>query len=666
VIARDFKSQWLVLRVFFCFSVLCRSLYDPVHHLESARVYGNIDAFAYYFIDLSVGTPPQRVSVIIDTGSAVAAFPCANCAHCGRHIDPAFDFARSSTARWVSCGGDCSGSCSNGHCSYRQGYLEGSSISGFWFRDWVHLGDSIQHNPSVNLNMGCHQDENKLFYTQRANGILGLGPRSNGRRTLLQEMFQDHAHINTMIFSLCLSEWGGRLVVGGSNSSYHTGPVVYTSLALNTGYYGVSLTSMSLGGNLIGNRFGRTFIDSGTTYTYMASAPYRALKSAIENHCRSHNNCGATHSGNCWSIPDAHAGLGRFPHVDVVFNGVNTVWVPAGYLFRKGMTNQFCYAFENDGAGAGTTLGASWMQHKDIIFDLASNRVGIVPANCPQYRDRPALGSWDEPTLAPTTSKTTWTTTSTMRSTSTPTSSASKTSTLDAGSGGGALHQHNSSVIGQGTITQPPELSQALRPSSAPPASTSHPPASSPQTLSAEEQQGVVTWRRLGGPMFWFVSVIFMLTLVGLVLCCLRRVWRSSNPHVRLREEDQASMPPEIVGSTMVAPENTFIIGDDDDDDVEDQIIGEEELGLVFSSDFQNAEAARDREMLAPGSRLTDSRSLAPASREVREAFHAHDSFDDARSPSPEWDRVSSLDVAGMPIFSGMVLANGGESGGDS
>ena len=89
---------------------LCRSLavalspvgalYDPKGHIESCRVYGNIDEYAYYYADLMVGTPPQRVSVILDTGSGVAAFPCASCPHCGEHIDPAFDYAKSSTAKW--------------------------------------------------------------------------------------------------------------------------------------------------------------------------------------------------------------------------------------------------------------------------------------------------------------------------------------------------------------------------------------------------------------------------------------------------------------------------------------------------------------------------------------------------------------------------------------
>lgn len=51
--------------------------YDAKNKLEAARVYGNIHNYAYYFVDLLLGSPnAQRTSVIIDTGSSLCGFPC--------------------------------------------------------------------------------------------------------------------------------------------------------------------------------------------------------------------------------------------------------------------------------------------------------------------------------------------------------------------------------------------------------------------------------------------------------------------------------------------------------------------------------------------------------------------------------------------------------------
>merc|ERR1719346_392320 len=87
------------------------AIYEPSSHIESARLYGNINQYAYYFTDLLVGAPdPQRVSVIVDTGSSLCGFPCEGCSHCGQHIDPPFNIKNSESAEWIHCGVQCEGS----------------------------------------------------------------------------------------------------------------------------------------------------------------------------------------------------------------------------------------------------------------------------------------------------------------------------------------------------------------------------------------------------------------------------------------------------------------------------------------------------------------------------------------------------------------------------
>ena len=62
--------------------------------MKYQRIYGNSSQFMYYYIDIDIGTPPQKQSVIIDTGSERIGFPCMQtCSNCGNHIYPRFDMS---------------------------------------------------------------------------------------------------------------------------------------------------------------------------------------------------------------------------------------------------------------------------------------------------------------------------------------------------------------------------------------------------------------------------------------------------------------------------------------------------------------------------------------------------------------------------------------------
>lgn len=417
--------------------------YQDHPDVESVRVYGNIHNYAYYFVDLLIGkTNPQRTSVIIDTGSSLCGFPCANCGHCGSHIDAAFDISKSPTAEWVECSGNCN--CKSGKCSYYQGYTEGSAISGSWFRDYARLGDTIQHNPPVQVYMGCHNMENKLFYTQKANGIFGLaGPSTTDLRskpTILADFLRDVKHVNANVFSLCLSQDGGRMIAGGFNSTYHVEgqkDPVYIPMQKGGKYYVVTLSSMSVAGQgqVSGSSYGRTIIDSGTTYTYFPSTQYRDLKSKIWSGCK---DCGSKHNHECWNSPGTTPENvdSKWPVVDMTIGGKPFKWYPRSYLFRKGTTNVWCLCFDDNGSHGGSVLGASWMIDRDVVFDLATYQVGIADAHCPQFSANhrpPGPKEGDlandnyEPSAVPVPTKAEETTTSTTTSTtSTTTTSSSK------------------------------------------------------------------------------------------------------------------------------------------------------------------------------------------------------------------------------------------------
>lgn len=44
-------------------------------HIHTIQMLGSFE-LGYYYINLFVGEPPQKQSVIVDTGSSITAFPC--------------------------------------------------------------------------------------------------------------------------------------------------------------------------------------------------------------------------------------------------------------------------------------------------------------------------------------------------------------------------------------------------------------------------------------------------------------------------------------------------------------------------------------------------------------------------------------------------------------
>jgi len=220
---------------------------------------------------------------------------------------------------------------------------------------------------------------------------MGIKPPSkSGHPTLLQQLFADKEHINQDIFALCLAEWGGQLSVGGENSSYHQGEVQYLRMSSTSGYYNVYLSAITVGSSTA-NGLGSVMIDSGTTYSYFASRPYQALRKGIEDYCSQNKGCGASKYGSsCYAL--GNSDLSRFPEMKMLFENVETRWSPRAYLYWKGR-DRWCYSFQDDGPGANTVLGTSWMMHQDVIFDVPGNKVGVAPARCPEYRERPNEGT---------------------------------------------------------------------------------------------------------------------------------------------------------------------------------------------------------------------------------------------------------------------------------
>jgi len=184
--------------------------------------------YGTHYIDLWVGSPPQRQTVIVDTGSSTTAFPCSECIDCGvdedtgehYHMDPNFDEAKSTTFQQSSCRPKWAAHygperrCPIGRCQFKSEtynycemialYAEGSSWIAKASSDVVYpmgphehvlsspdrreefgvgvgMGDISDEKPfdwmDFRLKFGCQTELKGMFNSQLENGIMGMDNR---------------------------------------------------------------------------------------------------------------------------------------------------------------------------------------------------------------------------------------------------------------------------------------------------------------------------------------------------------------------------------------------------------------------------------------------------------------------------------------------------------
>jgi Eukaryotic aspartyl protease len=89
---------------------------------------------------------------------------------------------------------------------------------GFLVKDMIHFGEQYhQDEDSFKFTFGCVTVENKLFYSQEADGILGMtraASTSPHMRPIFDVMYEQKI-IEKRMFSLCLGKNGGYFQIGG-------------------------------------------------------------------------------------------------------------------------------------------------------------------------------------------------------------------------------------------------------------------------------------------------------------------------------------------------------------------------------------------------------------------------------------------------------------------
>ena len=384
--------------------------------------------YGTHFSYVYVGTPAQRQSLIVDTGSHYTAFPCVGCSKCGKHTDPYWNMKASTSAVVLQCPA-ASGQTT---CEIEQSYTEGSSWKAFKVRDKLWVG-SINptlvpnaQNYTMDFEFGCQTSETGLFESQLADGIMGL---SNSPDTLPKQL-KEKKITATNLFALCFRIGGGIMTLGGVDTRIHSKRTVSYAAMVDPGrqgWFGVNLVSVLMRptnmlrvplipispnnsyflvpppGAAPGAAVGGAIVDSGTTDTYLpaaAAADFKALLKKASN--------GLDFKEKGWLLKKED--LRRLPTIVFRLQGIGEGAAAAAaaasaaaaanqsFTFPPSTTIDIVMPWNNylDNVGedlynvrigfteapGAVVLGSNFMTGYNVIFDSDAGKIGFVASEC--------------------------------------------------------------------------------------------------------------------------------------------------------------------------------------------------------------------------------------------------------------------------------------------
>ncbi|KAK7305759.1 hypothetical protein VNO77_43670 [Canavalia gladiata] len=366
-------------------------------------------------VSLTVGSPPQSVTMVLDTGSELSWLHCKKFPNLN---NPIFNPLLSSSYTPTPCTSPvCKTrtqdfpipvSCDPKKlCHATVSYNDATSIEGNLATDTFFIGGSAQPGAIF----GC-MDSGFSSNTDEDSKTTGLMGMNRGSLSFVTQM-------GLPKFSYCISghDSSGVLLFGDATFSW-LGPLKYTPLVkINTPlpYFDRVAYTVRLEGIRVGQKLlqvpksiftpdhtgaGQTMVDSGTQFTFLLGSVYTALK----------NEFVAQTKGVLTLLEDPNfvfqgamdlcfrvkSGLPALPAVTLIFEGAEMSVSGERLLYRVGDVAKgvYCFTFGNsDLLGIEAyVIGHHHQQNVWMEFDLVNSRVGFADTMCELASQRLGMG----------------------------------------------------------------------------------------------------------------------------------------------------------------------------------------------------------------------------------------------------------------------------------
>ncbi|XP_073156701.1 probable aspartyl protease At4g16563 [Henckelia pumila] len=380
-----------------------------------------------YSISLRFGTPPQSIPLVMDTGSSFSWFPCTKryiCKNCSSSSTGISSFIpkQSSSVKILGC---LNPKCSWVHKSFdpKSGCKDCESLDsnctqicppylmlyGLGSTGGIAMLETLSLPQRVvpNFVVGC-----SLFSSNQPAGVAGFGrgvsslPNQLGLKKF-SYCLVSHKFDNTPTNSVLIMD-------GKSDSSKKTARFSYTPLLKNpvssknvalADFYYVGLRKISVGGKKVklaheflapdseGN--GGTIVDSGSTFTYMNPAAFKAVTNSFAEQVKGYKRAkdveNLTGLRPCFDVT-GHEAI-KFPELKLHFKGGAEMGLPLENYFFVVKDDEkvvVCLTMVTDNtllgpelvSGPSIILGNFLMQNFHVEFDLRNGRFGFVQQSC--------------------------------------------------------------------------------------------------------------------------------------------------------------------------------------------------------------------------------------------------------------------------------------------
>uniref|UniRef100_A0A7C8ZAR4 Peptidase A1 domain-containing protein n=1 Tax=Opuntia streptacantha TaxID=393608 RepID=A0A7C8ZAR4_OPUST len=372
-------------------------------------------------VSLLVGTPPQPVTMVLDTGSELSWLYCKK----DPKFKSVFDPVRSTSYSPVPCtSSTCTTRTQNftippscdpkNLCHTMVSYADASYMEGTLAMDNFKMGGSSV--PGVIF--GCMDSSSSSSEEDsKTTGLLGM---NLGSLSFVTQMGYPK-------FSYCISgqDSSGVLLFGEVNIPWLK-PLSYTPLVkLNTPYrlpyYDQTAYSVQFQGIKVGEKVlslpksvlqpdrpgaGQTMVDSGTQFSLLLGPVYSALRSEFlaqtTGKLKELGDPFFVYQGVmdlCYRVPLTQKGYPPLPTVTLMFQGAEMSVSAARLLYRvpgevRGSDGVHCLTFGNSdllGLSA-SIIGHHHQQDMWMEFDLVNSRVGLAEVRCDIASQRLGLG----------------------------------------------------------------------------------------------------------------------------------------------------------------------------------------------------------------------------------------------------------------------------------